>query len=35
MDPDLQAFLRESVRGQELLTLFTLRKNARPTKSRP
>ena len=32
---DLQAFLRESVRGQELLTLFTLRKNARPTKNRP
>ena len=32
---DLQTFLRESIRGQELLTLFTLRKNARPTKSRP
>lgn len=32
---DLQTFLRESLRGQELLTLFTLRKNARLTKGRP
>lgn len=31
---DLQALLRESVRGQEQLTLFALRKNSRQTKPR-